>query len=250
MGRILKIVGWVAPWLIVLTIGAFGFCPDELGDFFNKYGAAITVLATLVIAIFTIVLALCTTWQARLTREAMLVDKRAFVFAVGLDPLHEPDEGTGLYNWRFRPLLRNSGDTPTKNMTFHTGYALRDTPLPPEFNFDYATDKIGKGMLPPKFNISGSQAPDLPNLAITPLDLSEIQAGRKYLYFWGWVRYHDVFPDTPQHITRFCWLIVCGGNPIAFEPDGPDLTFGIVHHEEGNCADEECAHKGCNESFH
>jgi hypothetical protein len=74
----------------------------------------------------------------------------------------------------------------------------------------------------------------------------DAQAGRKFIYLWGWVRYFDVFPRTPEHITRFCWLIVPVGDPLAFVPGAApnqpgSLSFGSLHHSEGNCADEECS---------
>ena len=245
MERTIKIVLWVTFLLIVLMIAALVFYVQPIfrrfGDFLNSYGAAITALATLIIAIFTIVLASTTRRQARLTREAMIANKRAFVFAVDLRPFYELDKETNLCSWRFRPVLRNSGDTPTKNMVSHTGYALRDAPLPNGFNFNYPTNKTAKGLIAPDFAVLGSQAPDPPDPAITTQDILDIQAGCKYLYLWGWIRYYDVFPNTNQHVSRFCWLITPDGRPKSFHSGGPDLKFGYVHHQEGNCADEECA---------
>jgi hypothetical protein len=149
------------------------------------------------------------------------------------------------YNWRFRPIWQNSGDTPTRNMVMHVTCELRNTVLPSGFDFNYPTTQTGTGLLAPKSTSMGGIAPNYPVAAITPQDILDVQHRRKFLYLWGWVRYHDVFPDTPQHITRFCWLIVPTGNPLVYTPGQTpnlphSLSFGNIHHSEGNCADEEC----------
>ena len=79
------------------------------GTFIDANSGGITALATLVIAAFTATLWLATSRQAKLTREAFVADKRAFVFATGFNQVYEQDQATGLYNWRLKPVLRNSG---------------------------------------------------------------------------------------------------------------------------------------------
>jgi hypothetical protein len=64
----------------------------------QSYEAVITAVATIVIAAFTGTLWWATSRQAQLTREAFIADKRAFVFASGLQPLYEPDTTTGHFN--------------------------------------------------------------------------------------------------------------------------------------------------------
>lgn len=181
---------------------------------------------------------------ADIARDAMVAGERAFVFATQVNSFWELDQGTGLYHWRFRPTWQNSGDTPTKIMTIHTECVLRDTPLPLGFNFNYPTNEIGTGgLIPPKITHMGGLVPR--SAAISPQDILDVQAGRKYLYLWGWARYNDVFPGTPQHITRFCWSLVPVGDPRAYSPgskpgDPGSLTFDFIYHAEGNCADDEC----------
>ena len=179
-----------------------------------------------------------------IARDAMIAGERAFVFAVQIFSEYYPIPNTTLHSWRLRPQWQNSGDTPTRNMTIYTSGELRDTQLPIGFNFNYPTDNSGTGLLPPKVTLSGGPFPIFPNPAITTQDILEIQEGRKFLYLWGWARYHDVFPNTPQHITRFCWMVTPNGNPMEFVPYSQErekqLIFQSIHHREGNCADEEC----------
>ena len=127
----------------------------------------------------------------------------------------------------------------------HTNYALRDTPLPNGFDFNYETNLIGKGLIPPNTTIMGGLAPPPADPAITKDDILDIYAGHKFLYIWGWIKYFDVFPNTPQRITRYCWMIVPVGDPTTFVPNSQKssemLVFPSIHHHEGNCADDECA---------
>jgi hypothetical protein len=165
----------------------------------------------------------------------------AFVFATGIAPFWERT-ATGQYNWRFRPIWQNSGDTPTKDMRMHTSCELRNTPLPSGFDFGRATTQVGTGFLGPRATTTGSQAPNFPMASLTPQNLRDVQQGTLFLYLWGWVRYFDVFPNTKEHITRFCWLVMPVGDPFTYVPDDPQhtLRFTTIHQTEGNCADDEC----------
>lgn len=212
------------------------------GDFIEANEGSIAALAALIIAAFTATLWYATSAQAAITRESLVANKRAFVFASAFTQFYELDPVNGRHNWRFRPHWRNSGDTPTKRLIIHTNCELRNTQLPHDFNFDYATTNTGQGFLGPKFEQLGGIAPMPPDAPITPQDILDVQAGRKYLYLMGWAKYYDVFPNTPPRITRFCWQILPFGDPAAFVPNDPahTLTFSHVFSPRGNCADEEC----------
>jgi hypothetical protein len=177
-----------------------------------------------------------------IARDAMIAGERAFVFALGLRGLWELDQPTSTYRWRFRPILKNFGDTPTKNMTMHTRCEVRTVQLPAGFDFDYGTPAlVGSGLLAPNTEGFSGLAPPVSDPAITPQDILDAQSGRKLIFIWGWVRYRDVFPGTPLHITRFCWVITPVGDPTTFDPKVPNtIEFQTIHHMEGNCADDEC----------
>jgi hypothetical protein len=177
-----------------------------------------------------------------IARDAMVAGERAFVFALNLNAYWELDAATQTYSWRFRPVLKNSGDTPTRNMFMHTECVVRTTALPLGFNFDYSTTKIARALIPPNTEVLGGIAPTNPDPAVTAQDVEDAIHGSKFIFIWGWAKYSDVFPETPRHITRFCWLITPVGKPLEFHPDtNPNgVRFPQVHHFEGNCADEEC----------
>jgi hypothetical protein len=206
----------------------------------------IYTLATIVYAFFAGQQWKAIRGQAQIAKEALITDKRAFVFATSLLYYWYNDPIPGLYNFRLRPQWQNSGDTPTKRMTLHAACEIRNTPLPPGFVF-VETTTPGKGLLPPKTTLQGGIAPQHPQAAITPQDIVDAQAGRKFIYLWGWVKYFDVFSGTSEHVTRFCWLILVTGDPRTFIPNAPGapptpgtLTFSYLVHTEGNCADDEC----------
>jgi hypothetical protein len=70
--------------------------------------------------------------QSVLTREALITDKRAFIYPEGFMSYHEADPITGFYNWRFRPRWRNAGETPTKDATMYVQCEIRDGRFPHE----------------------------------------------------------------------------------------------------------------------
>jgi hypothetical protein len=182
--------------------------------------------------------------QGELTKEALIADKRAFVFASGINPFWELDKRSGTYHWRIRPVWRNAGDTPTRRLRLYTDCEIRNSSLPENFRFVDGAIPAGAGLLGPRQESMGGAAPLLPGVGITPQDIADAIALRKFIYLWGWVKYFDVFPGTPEHITRFCWQIIPQGDALAFIPgqlpNTPDaLSFAYLHMVNGNYADEE-----------
>jgi hypothetical protein len=148
--------------------------------------------------------------QGELTKEALIADKRAFVFASGINPFWELDKRSGTYHWRIRPVWRNAGDTPTRRLRLYTDCEIRNSSLPENFRFVDGAIPAGAGLLGPRQESMGG----------------------------------DVFPGTPEHITRFCWQIIPQGDALAFIPgqlpNTPDaLSFAYLHMVNGNYADEE-----------
>lgn len=202
---------------------------------------ALTAIATVLLAYITYGLVAGAREQTKTTQ----VQLRAFVFASGLNEFPETGPNHGEVYWRLRPVWTNSGATPTRGMKLFTDCEIRLSPLPSGFNFDRPAHPAGSGLLGPNYSNMGGAAPIPQQPAISPNDLVDVQRGVKFIYVWGWVRYRDVFPGTEEHITRFCWSVSTIGNPLncvaGARPNHPRrLTFTFTHHNEGNCADEEC----------
>jgi len=90
---------------------------NENTEFWVVFGRKLKITDSL-LALFTFCLFIATIglWidsgkQVNITKDTLVADKRAFVFANGITSFWEKDQKTGLYNWRFRPDLHNSGDS-------------------------------------------------------------------------------------------------------------------------------------------
>ena len=222
------------------TYVLYVFDRECAGVFIQNNEGALGMGATFIIAIFTAMLWGVTAQQAILTKE-IVISRRAFVFADGIHVNYFFNTTSGEYEWQLRPIWKNSGETPTRGLTIYTDCEIRNSRLPTGFNFNSTKVPPGTGLLGPQSIAAGGAAPQLPSPPITVQDIRDSQSGKKFIYLWGWARYWDVFPGTPQRITRFCWLIDATGDPMLFSPAPPqNLLFQNIHHEEGNCADEEC----------
>jgi hypothetical protein len=120
--------------------------------------------------------------QVRLTRENFIMENRAFVSAINIAPFHDSAPPGGPYNWRFRPIWRNSGSTPTNRLTLYVECEIRNTQLPRGYIFNNRID-AGTGFIPPKINMQGGYAPQA--TPITPQDLVDVQNGTQIYLFVG-----------------------------------------------------------------
>jgi hypothetical protein len=135
-----------------------------------------------------------------ISRRTMIANGRAYVRHSGIRYFSHPLENGGLF-WRLRPGWANVGNTPTRSLRVRVIFELRDTPYAVHFAFpvDYLPE-LGRSTLAPKDSLES------PFLNITADELLLIKNGKKHLYAWGGAEYHDVFPDTPQRVTKFCVL--------------------------------------------
>jgi len=220
---------------------------------------------TLWLTVFTAVLAISTiglwvvTWRASvaqardmdrsidLSERSLVSNRRAFVFASGLESRWIVERNVGRpdrYHWRLQVVWHNSGETPTKRLRQSTQCVLRDSLLGDNEVLPEGHLSPGSGLLGPKASSCGGLTPQLPNPALSPEDIALVIRGDKFLYIHGWIRYSDVFPGTPEHVTKFCWRVMPVGAPFDFLPDHPSgphsLRFDYIHMDRGNCADEEC----------
>jgi hypothetical protein len=196
---------------------------------------------TLVLAVFTAVLAVVSFVQigylnkadttaaknaeaAMLTALATMAGQRAVVIP---EPFRSTD---GKGNWNFSVKWSNAGALATRNMRNHIDYAEVDGELPASFVFPddaepIATCTLGRGQ-----SIFGPHIPK--EGMITSRQVSQVRNGTKNIYFYGWAKYFDGFPDTPERVTKFCYRLRVTGNPQA------PIVF--ISHDRHNCVDEGC----------
>jgi hypothetical protein len=176
--------------------------------------------------------------NANQTTKAALIDvQRAFVF---LGTVTATAVGNNQADFYFP--MENSGTTPTKDMRMHVNYQSMKDPLPDNFEFPdlwiAGMPKVNRHtMIGPKGN-TGQHLGPISNVLVQAAIHRQI-----HLYFWGWARYRDVFPDTPLHVTKFCAELVPVGQGEEITPSTTTLRFSLDMCERNNCYDEECKGK-------
>jgi hypothetical protein len=162
---------------------------------------------------------------------------RAYVHFAGCRWIsHRANDDSPVF-WRIRPIWINGGNTPPRNLHIHTYHEIFDAPLPPDYPFTPVEAPDTPALLPPKGTLEGAWRD------VWGSELVAVKQGIKYYYIWGTARYRDVFPDTPERVTKFC---VFAGN-IMGDPVMPwneqtnkmDIAFGSYNRH--NCADEDCS---------
>lgn len=202
-----------------------------------------TALATVVIAVFTVILALSGGIQAWLTRRAILetnkqhiVSNRASVFLKHF--LYMPTGSKDAVDfWRITPVFENSGKTATKRMLSGHSAELRQTPLPADFDYPDIAFPAGqkfflsRDIIGPNSQLNG--APYILSIA----DVQAIARQEKRFYVWGWSDYSDTFEGTPRHRTEYCFQLV-----VLLDPTNPKNTGALAMGQSGpyNGIDEQC----------
>ena len=175
--------------------------------------------------------------SADTARLSMIATDRAYVHHDGTKYISHLDRQTSKIFWRIRPLWRNRGNTPTRNLWIYTRYELRDTELPDNFPFEITPDFVPRlTLISPDGCIEGAF------FNIFGDDLLAVSKGQKHLYVWGIARYHDVFPGTPERITKFCYFVAgTAGDPLsAYDAKANVFELFFIAYHRHNCADEDC----------
>ena len=208
----------------------------------NENTGAITGIAGVVVAFFTFTLWLSThkLWRAgerqaevmKTIAEAALIGQRA---RIQVTPTWETDRnpskhGTPL-QYKFGTRMDNFGNTAASNIKNHIGFDLLEAEMPDDFRFpDNDVPMAVVGVLGTRQFLLGPHVP--PNRYISAAEMTKIQQGQLWMYVYGWVRYFDGFPGTPERVTKFCYKIRVTGNP--------DMPVVFPPHRFHNCADEGC----------
>jgi hypothetical protein len=176
--------------------------------------------------------------SADIAERALVAGQRAFV-SVAFGQNANRNIGTReISHWRFAPTWLNTGNSPTRNMENHVSMWWPDTELADDWCFpDYwypgprTPTLIG---IAPKSTIEGQ------SITVPVGIIADVIEERKFLYFWGWATYNDVFPETPRYVTRFAVRVVIGGDARNSE----SISFYYARLGQYNCSDEECDRQG------
>jgi hypothetical protein len=167
--------------------------------------------------------------SADISTEALHSAERAFISS-------SYNQGQDGKFWRITIRWDNTGVTPTQDMSTHVSFGkIRNTPLPIGFNFR----DVWKGyarFFPTRITVPAKGQGDGGEVRI-PLALVTKQFPF-YYYIWGWAKYRDVFPKTPEHITRFCSVFT--SNPVAentVDIHAASMDDACANY---NCTDDQC----------
>jgi hypothetical protein len=209
--------------------------------------AALAVGITAIYTLFAL-LQWCAMLQSnQINREALESVQRAFIVCQSINQdrnrIHPPGKPKPIGIWTFFSPCENTGTTPA-NITAQSfsGKFLQTEPT--EEDFQKTSLRI-EAVVGPKAGrrVGNISKPDsFINAEVdweNPQHMTfQIKEGQPTLFFWGWVSYHDVLPNTNLHITEFCQRNI-GVQVVKYPPD-PVYGFGWEPCENHNCADEHC----------
>lgn len=174
--------------------------------------------------------------SADIAKLSMIAGDRAYVHFNGCRWIsHRVDENSKVF-WRLRPLWINSGNTPTRKLHVYVHYELIDNLLAADYQFAPTTDDRRLATIAPKGLIESAPHDFFGD------DLLAVKEGRKHLYVWGIAKYRDVFPNTAEHITKFCVEAPrITGDPLEpWDERANIFDIAFMSIDRHNCADEDC----------
>jgi len=174
--------------------------------------------------------------SADVSKIAMVAGERAYVHHAGCRAISHLNPANATVFWRIRPLWTNAGNTPARKAEIYAHYELRDSPLPPEYAFTRQELPLTETMI-----AAGAVIESGPR-DISGQELLDIAAGRKFFYIWGIARYRDVFPETPERVTKFCvQALTITGNPmVGWDANNNPLEIVFIGFHRHYCMDEDC----------
>jgi hypothetical protein len=130
-----------------------------------------------------------------------------------------------VHTYSISVVLKNMGQTPTRNLILYFNGGKFDGEMPEDFDFPDSkateTGLIGPGgtFLTPEIDFVANE-------------FERTDANFKW-YVWGWVEYEDVFFDsTPRHRTEFCFE----ARPVR-DPHTNEIYIGFPMYRRFNAAD-------------
>jgi hypothetical protein len=165
----------------------------------------------------------------KINRESLESVQRAFISP------HQLRDSGNFAGIELRIDLENSGTTAARNTFVHhsSDYGFGE---PDKLADRWAPGEIQSvqpGFVGPKDSDSS------PTMTIGQARLRHMVEEHQHLYVWGWMKYRDVFKDTDEHITRYCFDFTA--HPVIFK-DGKPVAMSLDPREclKGNCYDEQC----------
>jgi hypothetical protein len=169
--------------------------------------------------------------QIAIAKRGLIDTERAYIFCDHIDATWAANKKTEqVTKWIFTIIWRNSGRTPTRygRCAVNIWDGANGAVFPADFDYPDYTE-------PGPIIIAPSAIMHSVGFEINVDRLEEIRQGFRAVYIWGWCDYNDVFDDTDQHRSEFCFEVTVSGNPI-YKEGG----FKYRRHGPFNGFDREC----------
>jgi hypothetical protein len=178
--------------------------------------------------------------SSQTTRMALTKVQRAFISTASVDGIRNFASNNELESLQISITMKNSGTTPTKWAVMHFNFEPGLHPMPNNFDF---TDKWSGTSHVNVRTVVGAEGTLItsPMIIEAPFVKAVTEGkGTVVIYFWGWVRYRDIFPNTLEHLSEYCFeLTGFNGNPFDQNPNA-SVRMQTASFERHNCYDEEC----------
>jgi len=170
----------------------------------------------------------------KINREALESVQRAFVvFSPTAEIGTSVNQQSKVIAWQAHVPMKNAGATSTKKLRNNISFYISKTSLPDDFGFPDTSDVIS-GVLGPKDEIQ------LRTQNIPIADVVLAQQNLTHIYVYGWAAYRDVFPESPPHLTMFCYELFLNTIPGDLTSIDYKLTGSFLTCKKHNCQDDEC----------
>lgn len=175
------------------------------------------------------------TEATQIAETGMIAGNRAYVHFSGCRYISHTAKDGQIF-WRVRPLWRNHGNTPTRDLRVYVGYYLENMPIPDDYDFSpKIPGEWPKAIIPPHDTIVSY------TYDVWGRDLAAVLRGEMHFYVWGIAYYRDVYPGTEEHVTKFCLRAAnISGDPEKFWDANLPVEIMFTSGHWHNCADEDC----------
>ena len=142
------------------------------------------------------------TSSAQTAKDALDTAQRAFIFP-GETEIYPIPKDNRIESVLFRFTWENWGTTPTRHMLTHASAGNYPQGLPKDFDFPDVWEEGAPHVSTPV--AVGPRGKTGVGTTLQAGFVRALQSHQARIYFWGWTKYHDIFKDTPEHVTLFCY---------------------------------------------
>jgi hypothetical protein len=169
---------------------------SELAAFTKALAYATAVLGIATVGL--IILGIFQFWDARIVQRAHI-----FVLAAQNEFVHDASEH--IVGMRLSVVWKNSGVTPASKIDSLVGATWARTI--DEFEWGRVDQQTIRQplVLGPGSEIASG------GIGISPEHTHANFNGNGFQFLWGWARYRDSFPGSPQHVVEFCFRVIIEG---------------------------------------